>query len=327
MPLRKTEDFQAVKTRTLVVQNPDGTYPAVGAVAVVADDRGLVGFTQDICAASVSLFGGGGDVTLTTDGTQLLVEGVPVGGGGGGGVTSVAAGAGIGVDVSTGAVTITNRGVRTITQGSGITVSDISGDITISATGGGVNIVGNNGVQVTQQSGTYYIKAIRSVAFNGGTPIYVDVSDGSKPILLLDTGATFELELSGSYIVDINITGNISDVSSASFPNALFFTAVFVDSSGNYSILPPLISGTPYDSKLDIPGYGGSSACWGVPLIKVTESPDRTFFFNGSFASQMTNNNIGFTNIKLFMRPSPFNRDLQFTIQSYGGVIRYHSAF
>jgi hypothetical protein len=37
---RKTESFYGIKTREIVVQNADGTFPPVGTVLTIVDDKG-----------------------------------------------------------------------------------------------------------------------------------------------------------------------------------------------------------------------------------------------------------------------------------------------
>jgi hypothetical protein len=156
MPLRKTEEFQAVKTRGLIMQNVDGSYPVAGSVATVVDEYGRMGFTQDLCANAVTLTSGEGDITLTTDGAQLLVDGVPVGGGGG--VTSVdGSGAGISVSPTTGAVVVQNTGVTSLAAGTGAFISAPTGAVTVFGKGNHLNIDGSllsPGTEVQLNSGS-----------------------------------------------------------------------------------------------------------------------------------------------------------------------------
>jgi hypothetical protein len=85
MSFNKTDTFETLRLRQLLVQNPDRSFPAVGSLLVTDTENGHTVWTQDICANSVTLNGPmGDDGTLTYDGTNLLVNGVPVGGGGGG---------------------------------------------------------------------------------------------------------------------------------------------------------------------------------------------------------------------------------------------------
>jgi hypothetical protein len=79
--LRKTEDYYSIKTRLINVQNTDGTFPPPNSVLTVKDELGHTAWSQDLSLNAVSLVGPSGEIVLTTDGTQLLVDGSPVGGG------------------------------------------------------------------------------------------------------------------------------------------------------------------------------------------------------------------------------------------------------
>lgn len=157
--LRKTEDYYSIKTRLINVQNTDGTFPPPNSVLTTKDDLGHTAWSQDLSLNAVSLVGPNGEIMLTTDGTQLLVDGSPVGGGGGGGVTSVkdisgggvitdtsgsvvtvrsALVPGVGIDIAYSLIdqaqTIDNTGVTQITAGSGISVSSGgTGNVTVAA--------------------------------------------------------------------------------------------------------------------------------------------------------------------------------------------------
>lgn len=48
---RKTENFYGIKTREIVVQNVDGTFPPVGTVLTVIDDKGHTSWTPVAPAA------------------------------------------------------------------------------------------------------------------------------------------------------------------------------------------------------------------------------------------------------------------------------------
>ncbi len=91
MSLRPTIDVATVKTRSIVYQNPDGTFPAIGGVLTMGDYTGHAAWTQDPYLNSVTLAGG----VVTYDGSDLLLNGVPIGGGGG--VTTVSGGDNISV--------------------------------------------------------------------------------------------------------------------------------------------------------------------------------------------------------------------------------------
>ena len=82
-------------------------------------------------------YGSNGQV-LTSNGSGILSWSTVSGSSGGGtaGVTQITAGSGISVNQSTGNVTVTNTGVRTLIAGNGITLSGTN-NITISATGSG----------------------------------------------------------------------------------------------------------------------------------------------------------------------------------------------
>jgi hypothetical protein len=53
--VRRTEDLQSIKTRAIVLQNADNTFPAVGSVLAVSDARGHVIPTQNLNVNSVAI--------------------------------------------------------------------------------------------------------------------------------------------------------------------------------------------------------------------------------------------------------------------------------
>lgn len=77
MSQRPTVDTATLKTRSIVYQNPDGTFPAIGGVLTMGDYTGHAAWTQDPYLNSVTLAGG----VLTYDGADLLLNDIPVGGG------------------------------------------------------------------------------------------------------------------------------------------------------------------------------------------------------------------------------------------------------
>lgn len=87
MAQRQTLDLQSVKTRQIVYQNPDGTFPSTGGVLTMGDARGHAAWTRDPSVDTITLATGG---TLAYDGTDLLLNGVSVQG-----VTSVTGGTNI----------------------------------------------------------------------------------------------------------------------------------------------------------------------------------------------------------------------------------------
>ena len=76
--LRKTEDYYSIKTRLINVQNTDGTFPTPNSVLTTKDELGHTAWSQDLSLNAVSLVGPSGEIVLTTDGSQLLVDGSPV---------------------------------------------------------------------------------------------------------------------------------------------------------------------------------------------------------------------------------------------------------
>lgn len=85
MSFNKTDTFETLRLRQLLVQNPDRSFPAVGSLLVTDTENGHTVWTQDISVNSLTLLGPTGDNgTLTYDGTDVLVNGMPIGGGGGG---------------------------------------------------------------------------------------------------------------------------------------------------------------------------------------------------------------------------------------------------
>ena len=57
---RKTESFYGIKTREIVVQNADGTFPAVGTVLTIVDNKGhgvtfLISHHSNLCLQMLAL--------------------------------------------------------------------------------------------------------------------------------------------------------------------------------------------------------------------------------------------------------------------------------
>ena len=98
MSRTNTAAYESIKTSQIVFQNPDRTFPEVGAVLAVDSQRGATTWTRNIDVDSVALSGPSSVGTLTYD-NQLLVNGFPVGGGGG---ADVSGGSNIRVDLSGG---------------------------------------------------------------------------------------------------------------------------------------------------------------------------------------------------------------------------------
>jgi hypothetical protein len=75
---RRTEDLLRLKTRSLVLQNMDGSYPVGGAVPSVADTSGTVGFTPVTIDASGNMTVPG---NLTVDGlTNITISSIDISG-------------------------------------------------------------------------------------------------------------------------------------------------------------------------------------------------------------------------------------------------------
>ena len=78
--LRKSADLQSVKTRHIVVQNEDGTFPPAYAL-LAADEkgRGVTEWTQDISVNSVTLVGdASAGVLAYSDVSGLLLNAAPL---------------------------------------------------------------------------------------------------------------------------------------------------------------------------------------------------------------------------------------------------------
>lgn len=88
--LRNTINTQSIKTKQIVFQYPDGSFPEPGAILTVTDTRGHTAWINDPALDAITLVdASGNEGTLTyTDVSGLLVNGVPVGGGGGGGTVT-----------------------------------------------------------------------------------------------------------------------------------------------------------------------------------------------------------------------------------------------
>jgi hypothetical protein len=87
MAHQQTVDLHSLKTRQIVYQHPDGTFPSAGGVLAMGDTRGHAAWTRDPSVDTITLATGG---TLAYDGSDLLLNGVPVQG-----VTSVTGGTNI----------------------------------------------------------------------------------------------------------------------------------------------------------------------------------------------------------------------------------------
>jgi len=83
--VKKTVDLHALKTRDLVIQNSDNTFPPAGGLLVAADDRGRMIVTDNVSINSLqlnnrSLADASGSIaastlTLTTSGTAIETTG------------------------------------------------------------------------------------------------------------------------------------------------------------------------------------------------------------------------------------------------------------
>jgi hypothetical protein len=84
--LRNTINTQSIKTKQIVFQYPDGSFPEPGAVLNITDIHGHTDWTREPNLDSITLVDGSGNtgVVSYTDDDGLLVNGLPVGGGGGG---------------------------------------------------------------------------------------------------------------------------------------------------------------------------------------------------------------------------------------------------
>ena len=82
--LRNTINTQSIKTKQIVFQYPDGSFPEPGAILNVTDTKGHTDWTRDPNLDSITLVApNGSDGTLTYSNTgDLELNGVPVGGGG-----------------------------------------------------------------------------------------------------------------------------------------------------------------------------------------------------------------------------------------------------
>jgi hypothetical protein len=84
--LRSTINTQGIKTKQIVFQYPDGSFPEAGAILNVTDTRGHTDWTRAPNLDSITLVDASGNegVVSYTDVSGLLVNNIPVGGGGGG---------------------------------------------------------------------------------------------------------------------------------------------------------------------------------------------------------------------------------------------------
>jgi hypothetical protein len=98
--LRSSLDLQSLRTRSIIVQNQDGTFPArFSLLATDKKGRGVTEFIQDISVNSVTLFGNSTTGVLTySDVSGLLLNSAPITSSPFTGLTS--ANAGVGIDIS-----------------------------------------------------------------------------------------------------------------------------------------------------------------------------------------------------------------------------------
>jgi hypothetical protein len=83
--LRNTISTQSIKTKQIVFQYPDGSFPEAGAILNVTDARGHTDWTRAPNLDSVTLVDSSGNegIITYTDVSGLMVNNIPVGGGGG----------------------------------------------------------------------------------------------------------------------------------------------------------------------------------------------------------------------------------------------------
>lgn len=80
--------FSGIKTRQIVYQEPNGSFPPLGSLLAMSDERGHAEWTRDVSWSSLTLLGTAGAGELTwSDVSGLLANGVPITGGGGSGGT------------------------------------------------------------------------------------------------------------------------------------------------------------------------------------------------------------------------------------------------
>ena len=78
--LGRTQNLDSVKVRAFNYQNPNGSYPDVNKVLVIADTGGHTRWSSNLVVDSVGLVsvsGSGATGTITYDGMDLLLNGVP----------------------------------------------------------------------------------------------------------------------------------------------------------------------------------------------------------------------------------------------------------
>jgi len=156
--LRKTVDLQSVKTRNLVVQNDDASYPPPFSL-LATDAKGLGGteWVQDISLNSITLLGDVSAGVLTySDTSGLLLNSVPFAGGGSGSPGATGPAGSIGATGPAGLLT----GLTSANAGSGIDIAGtplnpiISSTSSSTVSGGTVilNYINNANTQMDENS-------------------------------------------------------------------------------------------------------------------------------------------------------------------------------
>lgn len=234
MAQRQTVDLQSVKTRQIVYQNPDGTFPTVGAVLNVTDTRGHTDWTRDINADSITLVNNiNGDGVLTySDAGDLLLNGAPVG-----------EGAAI-----VGGTNITINGGNTVnldpTKGGGINM--LTGTLGFNAGGKNSTVVfdastTNGTLTVTNTSGTPEI-GTRTGAGGPSITLSSENSTNTNTIAMIGAGATSTSAISmtdGAINAAVSYTGSNQKLSLSCNQN----TAIFANNASHAIEMGPSLGG------------------------------------------------------------------------------------
>ena len=156
--LRKSLDLQSVKTRHIVMQNEDGSFPpAYSLIATDAKGLGNTEWVQDISMNSVTLFGNTATGVLAySDVSGLLLNSVPFAGGGSGSIGATGPAGSIGATGPAGLLT----GLTSANAGSGIDITGtplnpiISSTSSSTVSGGTVtlNYINNANTQTGENS-------------------------------------------------------------------------------------------------------------------------------------------------------------------------------
>jgi len=260
---RKIEDLAALRTRRLMMEDPDGTYPTNKNVLAVSGTRGLIVPTDSIDISDVKAdtgefaesltVGGANALTTIQAGSGIVVEDVSAGvvsisSTGGSQILSIIGGDGIDATELAGAVTVTNTGVLSVQPNlagppAGIdSYTDSSGNVFLTNTGVR-NLAVGNGLEVNSTTGNVSIRNTGVISITAGEGISVSEMDTSGNLVVTATGsggvssvtAGNGIQIGGSDTdptIAVNMTGGTGIAITQGFGDELIVSSTFVAGDG-----------------------------------------------------------------------------------------------